>query len=156
MALTVYIETTIPSAYVSSRTDPGSLHRRHETREWWIKQLPFYEGSTSDNVLLELQNGVWPNQAEAIALIESLPRIEINLEVIETAQRFINEKLVPASLAGDATHLAAACVHAIDFLVTWNIRHLANPRKVEHLSTITGKMGLHLPIIVTPEALWVE
>jgi len=51
MALTVYIETTIPSAYVSVRTDPGSVYRREATREWWREQLHLYEPWTSDNVL---------------------------------------------------------------------------------------------------------
>jgi len=38
MAKTVYIETSVPSAYVSHRTDPGSVYRRGVTRRWWHEQ----------------------------------------------------------------------------------------------------------------------
>jgi len=57
MAATVYIETSVPSAYVTTRTDPGSLHRRDATRQWWQKQLPLYEVYISDNVVLEVGKG---------------------------------------------------------------------------------------------------
>jgi hypothetical protein len=48
----VYIETTVPSAFVTTRTDPGSLHRRGQTQQWWRQQLHLYDCYVSDNVLL--------------------------------------------------------------------------------------------------------
>lgn len=152
----VYIETTIPSAYVSTRTDPGSLHRRDVTRQWWSRQLGSYEIWTSDNVVLELQQGEWPGQHEALGLIEPFGRLLVSSEVISVAERYVAERLVPAGMAGDAAHLAAACVHEMDFLLTWNIRHLANPNKLTHLMVINRRMGLLTPQIVTPETLWLE
>jgi hypothetical protein len=156
MATTVYIETSIPSAHVTARTDPGSVYRREQTREWWSQQLPLYEGRVSDAVVLELEQGDWPGQSESLVLIEPLPRLRIDEEVIAVARRYIEERLVPANVTGDATHLAAACVHAVDFLLTWNIRHLANPNKLDHLMVINRRLGLLTPQIVTPEMLWLE
>lgn len=63
---------------------------------------------------------------------------------------------MPADLAGDAAHLAIACVHEMDFLRTWNIRHLANPNRTDHLIVINRRLGLLTPAIVTPEMLWLE
>lgn len=156
MARTVYIETSVPSAWASDRTDPGSLHRRTVTREWWDIQRSNYDVCTSDVVFAELRQGQWPGKAQAISLIDGLPRLEADDEVLAVASRFVQERLVPASLAGDAAHLAIACVREIDFLLTWNIRHLANPNKMEHLTVITRRMGLLTPQLVTPEALWNE
>lgn len=156
MAGTVYIETTIPSAYVTTRTDPGSVHRRQETRQWWSRQLALYDTWVSEFVLLELEQGTWPGQPEAVALVESLRRLRIDEEVMAVATRYVEERLVPAALPGDATHLAAACVHEMDFLLTWNIRHLANPNKINHLTVINRRLGLLTPQIVTPEMLWLE
>ncbi len=156
MASTVYIETTIPSAYVTTRTDPGSSHRRRQTRQWWTDQLPLYEVWTSDAVALELEQGDWPGQTEAIALIKPLTRLLVDEEVMAVARRYVAERLVPARIAGDAAHLAAACVHQMDFLLTWNILHLANPNKLNHLTVINRRLGLLTPQIVTPEMLWLE
>ncbi len=152
----VYIETTIPSAYVTRRTDPGSLFRREITRQWWRQQLPLYEGWTSDAVALELERGDWPGQSEALVLIEALSRLSVSDEVIAVAQRYVQERLVPRDLPGDAAHLAVACLHEVDFMLTWNIRHLANPNKVDHLTVINRRMGLLTPRIVTPDMLWQE
>jgi hypothetical protein len=156
MASAVYIETTIPSAYVSERTDPGSLHRRNVTRQWWREQLDRYNAHVSDNVVLELRRGDWPGQEEAIELIDPLPRLRVDSEVLAVARRYVDERLVPADIAGDATHLATACVHETAFLLTWNIRHLANPNKLDHLTIINRRLGLLTPAIVTPEMLWLE
>ncbi len=156
MAASVYVETTIPSAYVTVRTDPASLYRREVTRQWWDQQLDVYDVRTSDNVLLELEQGDWPGQAEAIALMDPLSRLMIDDEIMAVAGRYIQERLVPAGLGGDATHLAAACVHGVDFLLTWNIRHLANPNKLDHMTVINRRLGLLTPHIVTPETLWLE
>ena len=156
MARAVYVETTIPSAYVTSRDDPGSLHRKGQTIEWWEKQLHLYDVFTSDLVLLELQSGVWPGKDQSVALVETLPRLEVDEEVVAVAERYVRERLVPSQLDGDATHLAVACVHDVDFLLTWNIRHLANPNKLRHLTVINRRLGLLTPQIVTPEMLWLE
>jgi hypothetical protein len=156
MAASVYIETTIPSAYVTTRTDPGSLYRRDVTCQWWQQQLHLYEAWISDNVLIELEQGCWPGQSEAIGLVASLKRLVVDREVMAVAARYIAERLVPDDYAGDATHLAVACVHGMDYLLTWNIRHLANPNKLDHLTVINRRLGLLTPIIVTPEMLWLE
>ena len=152
----VYVETTIPSAHASTRTDPGSIYRREKTREWWTAQLSAYESSISDAVVLELGQGDWPGKLEALRLVQSLPRLEIDEEVLAVARRYVAEALVPADVGGDALHLAVACVHEVDFLLTWNIRHPANPNKLGHLTVINRRLGLLTPQIVTPETLWLE
>jgi hypothetical protein len=156
MRRTVYVETTVPNAHVTARTDAGSVFRRQVTGQWWIEQLSRYDALTSDAVLLELMRGEWPGQPQAISLVEDLPRVPIDAEVVAVAERYIAERIVTAALGGDAAHLAAACVHELDFLLTWNIRHLANPDKLSHLTVVNRRLGLPTPQIVTPEVLWEE
>jgi hypothetical protein len=156
MPASVFIETSIPSAYVSTRQDASSVHRREATRQWWSEQLLLYEAWSSDGVVLELGKGDWPGKSEAIALLGGLPRLAINDEIIGVARRYIEEQLVPDDVRGDALHLAAASVNEFDYLLTWNIRHLANPNKVDHLTAINRRLGLLSPVIVTPEMLWLE
>ncbi len=156
MPSSVYIETTVPSAFVSTRTDAGSVYRRDATREWWQAQLHRYDAHISDVVVLELRGGDWPGKTEALTLVDPLPRLRVDAEVLAVARRYVDERLVPAGLSGDAAHLAAASVHGTDFLLTWNIRHLANPNKTHHLTVINRRLGLLTPQIVTPDMLWLE
>ena len=71
----------------------------------------------------------------------------------DVVSAYMEHRLVPADAAGDAAHLAIASMHGIDFLLTWNIRHLANADKFQHLSVINGRLGLHVPTITTPLTL---
>ncbi len=156
MATRIYIETTVPSAYVSTRTDAGSVYRRDATRSWWLAQLGFYDAYVSDAVVLELERGEWSGKSEALALIARVPRLVVDDEAIGVAERYIRERLVPNDVAGDAMHLAIASVHQVDYLATWNIRHLANPNKLRHLVVVNRRMGLLTPQVVTPDSLWQE
>jgi len=156
MASSVYIETSIPSAYATTRTDPGSVYRCAKTKQWWHEQLHLYEPWTSDAVFVELSEGDWPGKMEALALVEALRRLEIDEETVAIAGRYVQEHLVPGNVRGDALHLAVATMHEVDFLLTWNIRHLANPNKLDHLTVINRRLGLLTPRIVTPEMLWLD
>jgi hypothetical protein len=156
MAARVYVETTIPSAYVSTRPDASSVHRRDLTRAWWTDQLARYDAWISEAVVLELMQGDWPGKTAALALIDILPRVATTDEAANIARRYVHERLVPANEQGDALHLALACIYEFDFLLTWNIRHLANPNKLAHLTIINRRLGLLTPQVVTPEMLWLE
>lgn len=80
----------------------------------------------------------------------------IDDDVRGLARLLVSEKVMPAPVAGDALHVAVATVYSADFLVSWNVRHLANPNKLDHLATICLRVGLMPPRIVTPELLWDE
>ena len=115
-----------------------------------------YDVWISEAVVLELGQGDWPGKAAALELVATLPRVAITEEVANVARRYVRERLVPADVPGDALHLALACVYEFDFLPTWNIRHLANPNKLAHLTIISRRLGLLTPQVVTPEMLWLE
>ncbi len=156
MPKTVYIETTIPSAYVSHRNDAASVYRRDTTRQWWSGQKELYELRSSQAVLAELQAGNYPGRQEAIDLVDRLPLLEITDEILAIAELYVRHRLMPEPASGDALHLALASVHEADYLLTWNIRHLANPNKLEHMTVINRRLGLLLPVIISPESLWME
>jgi len=60
---------------------------------------------------------------------------------------------VPEDAAGDAAHLGIASLHCVYFLLTWNIRHLANANKFQHLHVINGRLGPFTPTITMPLTL---
>jgi hypothetical protein len=153
---TVYVETTVFSAFVSEREDAASIYRRDMTQQWWGLQAQFYELRTTEAVLSELRAGNYPRQQEAVEMAEALEPIQVTDEALSVAELYIRHHLMPESITGDALHLAVASLSEVDFLLTWNIRHLANPNKLEHLEIINRRLGLLTPLIVTPETLWKE
>jgi len=50
----------------------------------------------------------------------------------------------------DAAHLAVATVYGINYLATWNLKHLANAMILARLRPVAEKHLLHLPIVCTP------
>lgn len=150
MKLSVYIETSIPSFYDEVRTEPDNVARRQWTREWWDGHRSAYDAYTSEAVVEELEAGAFPRKEDALRLISSLPLLEINEAIADTAAAYISHRVMPQDPAGDALHLAIASFHKCDFLLTWNCRHLANANKFGHIRRVNALLGLFVPAIVTP------
>jgi predicted nucleic acid-binding protein len=146
----VYIETTIPSFYYEIRTEPEMLARREWTIEWWDNRRQNYFVVTSEAVLEELGNGVYPNKQDSLSLIKDVPLLKIELPILEIVENYIKHKLMPNDPLGDALHLALASYHKCDFLLTWNCNHLANANKFNHIQRVNTLLGLFVPMIITP------
>ena len=156
MAKLVYIETTVFSALFTPRVDTASAYRREMTRRWWDKQREHYDLWTSRAAMEELQAGMYEGQEQAIALAASLQRFDVSVEAVGIAEIYVKNHLMPGGKSADGLHLAIASVNETDYLLTWNIRHLANPNKVEHMTVVNRRLGLLTPVITSPDALWLE
>jgi len=66
----------------------------------------------------------------------------------------IDQHVMPGPLKGDALHVALAAYHGMEYLLSWNVKHLANPNKRMHLARILMNAGKAVPAIVTPDVLW--
>jgi predicted nucleic acid-binding protein len=146
----VYVETTIPSFYHTTRSGAEALARRAWTRRWWAGEREHYTLVTSDAVLLELRNGQYPSREAALALAQELPLLEITPAVAEIVEAYVQHRLMPADPSFDALHLALASYHKCEFLLTWNCQHLANANKYGHIRRINNLLGLYVPVLVTP------
>ena len=60
---------------------------------------------------------------------------------------------MPGPAVGDAVHVAVATRHGVDFMLSWNVKHLANANKAQHLRSVRLRLGLVPPLIVTPDYL---
>ena len=156
MKHTVYIETTIPSFYHEVRTEPAMVARRESTRRWWSEERDAYDLVTSAFTLGELQEGEYPGKADTLALMVGIPLLEVVSEIEDIAEVYMRRQLMPRDDLGDAYHLAIASYYGVDFLLTWNCRHLANANKVHHLRVVNAELGLSVPIVTTPDLLLQE
>jgi hypothetical protein len=151
---TVYLDASFVSACVTNRTDAKSTVRRETSREWWDTQRSAHELFLSQEVIRELSDPSFLQRDEALSLISVLPLLDINAEVKGVAEIFVGEYLMPAPAVGDAIHGAACAIYGVQYLLSWNVRHLANPNKTKHLQAICRRLGLVPPQIITPDLLW--
>src|SRR5262249_5533491 len=96
------------------------------------------------------------NEAEAekrIAVLASVPSIEFSTQADVLAQRIAREAGLSGQASEDALHIAVAATHGIDYLVTWNCKHLANPRILPKVARTCARAGYRSPSICTPEAI---
>ncbi len=150
----VYLETSFVSACVTDRDDTASVYRRQVSRGWWKEQRAKHELFVADEVLAELSHPDFRQGSDATALIDRIALLPVNEEVHGLAKILVREKVMPGPLAGDAIHVAVATVHRMEYVLTWNVRHLANANKLEHLRIICRRVGYVPPQIVTPDILW--
>lgn len=151
MSALIYVETTVPSFYTETRTEPEVQVRRQWTRQWWRLSRPGQRRVISAVVVEELER--IPDAArrqESLNLIRGLEHLDYTDEVAEIVQVYLEHKLMPREALGDADHLALASFHNCDMLVTWNCRHLANANKAGHIHRVNALVGLRTPLLVTP------
>lgn len=91
--------------------------------------------------------------AQRLILLQSLMLLEINEEALELAQEFLSQTNLPKKAANDALHMALATVYGLDYLLTWNCKHMANAQIQRKLSQISSGLGYVLPVICTPYEL---
>ena len=80
--------------------------------------------------------------------------LRLNSEIIELAETLIAPGGLPMIARLDALHVAAAGVFRCDYLLTWNIRHIANARTRAFAERTLTSHGYKAPVICTPEELF--
>jgi hypothetical protein len=149
----VYIETTIVSYLVASPTqDLIQWAHQQITRQWGAERERF-DLFVSRAVVAEARRGDTQAAARRLKALRGIPRLAGGRRVITLAGALLRSGALPAKAQLDAVHVGIAAVNGMDYLLTWNLRHLAN-------ATIRGKIeqavrdaGMVPPIICTPEEL---
>jgi hypothetical protein len=157
MQPTVYIETTLPSLLTAWPSgDLQIAAQQVATRDWWETRRGDFELYVSPEVLDEASRG----NAEAARLrleaVANLPVLAVTDDVEELTRRILATGLIPPRATRDAAHIAFASVHGMDFLLTWNCRHIHNAMISRRLSGVCAAMGFTLPVLCTPRELMTQ
>jgi PIN domain-containing protein len=150
----LYVETTIVG-YLTGRLSRDTVTAGHQrtTRQWWKERRHAFELYCSEVVVEEAGEGDKREAAERLAQLAGIPVLDLSPGALALSGRLLKRKAIPARSEYDAFHLAIAAVNKIDYLLTWNCRHLANASLRPFLERICKKAGYHCPIICTPDEL---
>ena len=136
----VYIETTIPSLLTAwPNRDVEIAAQQLATREWWEKRRSAFDLYVSQEVLKEAARG---DAGAALAECRILAATDMAEMLTE---RILSTGLIPARAASDAVHIGYAAAYGMDFLLTWNCRHILNAVIERRLGGMCQTMGLTLP-----------
>jgi len=150
----VYLETTIPS-YLTSRPSRDLVTAAHQqvTRDWWERRRHDYDLFASQVVVQEARAGDQDAAERRLAALEGVPQLELREDVFALAEELMEKGAVPREAAEDALHIAAATVHGMEYLLTWNCTHIANAHTRFLIEEVCRSLGYRPPTICTPEEL---
>jgi predicted nucleic acid-binding protein len=157
MSETVYIETSI-IGYLTARPSNNLILMANleATREWWEGRRTQFTLYISQVVLDEVARGDTEIAARRLEILRDFPLLEVSEFVQNLAAQFLSKSNLPPKAADDALHIAAATVYGLDYLLTWNCRHIANAQIQKKLAQISFDAGYELPTICTPYELMGE
>jgi len=125
-------------------------HTREATKDWWDHQRGTYQLLTSEVVQIEATAGD-PNAAtERINVLNALPLLPVTPDAKQIARALLAQMALPATADRDALHVAIAASNGVEYLLTWNCRHLANATLRGKIETVCRSLGYEPPIICTP------
>ena len=153
----VYVETTVVSDATALPTnDLALVGRQVATREWWRTAAERFDLFVSPTVRREAANGDQDAATRRIEALRNVVDIPMSQEVLELAQKLVAAKAVPIQYRDDAMHIAFAAVAKMDYLVSWNFRHITNAQMIPKIKKVCADNGYVCAEICTPQMLQEE
>lgn len=150
----VYLETTVVS-YLTAWLSRDLIRAAHQqiTQEWWNNRREDFEIYVSEFVINEASAGDADAAEKRLVALENIALLDVNLDVEKLAKKLIADKALPSKAVTDALHIAVASIHGIDYLLSWNCRHIANAEMQRAIEKVCEEQGYKCPKICTPEEL---
>lgn len=103
--------------------------------------------------MYEVAKGDLEIATKRLEIVRDFPLLEVTEAVDELASEFMTKSNLPPKASDDAVHIAIATIHRLDYLLTWNCKHIANAQIQRKLTEICFDLGYKLPMICTPYEL---
>jgi predicted nucleic acid-binding protein len=147
----VYIETSIIS-YLTARPSNNLIAAawQKETVDWWETQRARFDLYISEVVIEEAGRGDESAASRRLEALEDIEVLQLDNISVELSKALINEGAVPKKALDDALHVAIAAVNGMDFLLTWNCRHIDNAEMKPKIRKTIKNHGHKCPEIATP------
>jgi hypothetical protein len=147
----VYVETSVIS-YLTARPSRDLIMAAHQevTREWWQAQRDRFALFYSDAVRTEAAMGDSNAAAARLALLTDLTLLEIPPQAMDLANALVEATALPLKARVDALHIAVAACEGMDFVLTWNFKHIANAQLAGKVRQVCEAHGLACPVLCSP------
>ena len=149
-----YIETTVVS-YLTAWPSRDVVIAGHQqiTRQWWATAADRFELVASQLVIDEASAGDADAARDRLAALASVTLLDATDEALQLAEELVSANAIPENKVEDAAHIAIAVTNGVDFLVTWNCRHIANAVMRSGIDRACRRAGYEPTIICTPDEL---
>lgn len=153
----VYIETTVLS-YLTSRPSRDLRVAAHQqsTQDWWRDRRDAFDLYASQLVVQEASRGDEEAARSRTEKLEETQLLGATDEALWLAETIVQRSLIPQKVAEDAAHIAIATTNGMDYLLTWNLKHIANAVIRSKVEALCRTEGYAPPVICTPEELMEE
>jgi hypothetical protein len=154
MKPTVYLETTV-IGYLAMRVSRilRVAANQQTTRDWWDSDRGRFDLFVSRFVVDECSQGDPFAAQERLAYLQGIPLLGESKEVGSLAKSLLAGVPLPDRAATDALHISVAAVNGIQYLLTWNCKHIANASFRPGIERMCRKAGYEAPVICTPQEL---
>jgi hypothetical protein len=154
MIRSVYLETTVVG-HIAGRLhrDAVVLARQTISRDWWETASLRYRLLASNLVLAECAAGDSEAGRERLASLAAVELLDVDEETEQLAEQLLVNHAVPTTEPRDAAHIAIAAVNGVDYLATWNFKHIMNPATQHLIDAVCRDAGYEPATICTPEQL---
>ena len=151
---TVYIETSIVS-YL--RQNPSShvvtAARQLLTHQWWNKERSKFDLVVSQYVIDEVSAGDRTLAADRLLALDGIPVLPNAPEILQIANEIMPRAILPIKAQVDALHIACVAHHRIEYLLTWNCKHIANAKILPRIHEMLTDLKIPIPIRCNPEEM---
>jgi len=150
----VYLETSV-IGYLTSRPSRDLLTAANQqiTYDWWNDRRIQYDLFVSQFVVAECGSGDVIAAQERMKVLADIAQLETTTDVDALAIALLTQIPLPQKAQVDALHIAVAAVHGMDYLLTWNCKHIANAAIRSNIERICRSKGFDPPTICTPQEL---
>lgn len=123
------------------------------TSEWCNQARSDYDAFISALVIEEISAGDKSAAEARLQAISDIPILAIKPKAEELAALLLSSNAVPANSERDALHIAIAATQGVDYLLTWNFKHINNASTRTLVVNTVSNFGLVCPILCSPEEL---
>ena len=151
---TVYLETSV-IGYLASRRSSDLVVAANQllTFEWWTDHRSKFELFASQATVDECAAGDVVAARERLVFIDGLPILSVDSQTLVLAEALMKHVGLPEKAGVDAIHIVTAAQNKIDYLLTWNCKHIANPSFRHRIDQLLSDYGFASPVICTPQEL---
>lgn len=142
----VYIETSIIS-YLGARPSRDIIMAAHQelTRQWWETERHKFDLFIGQLVLEEASRGDKNASKRRLDALDGIPLLTTSNKTGLLVESFTRRHALPLEAAADALHVAMAATSGVNYLLTWNCRHIANARRLGLIQETIRQHGLEPP-----------